>query len=114
MNIFKILTALASLMFIMIGLDKFLSFLTPPCSLEEEISVLVWRALGVVQLCAGVFIWLPRYTKGVAVFFAIFMSIFTIVHLVQGTYDIGGSAFMAVLLAIVAWNPPILSRKILK
>jgi len=30
---------------------------------------------------------------------------FTLYHLVNNTFDIGGSVFMAVILAVIVWNP---------
>jgi uncharacterized membrane protein YphA (DoxX/SURF4 family) len=95
----------------MIGADKFFSFLDPPCSLMSNISPAVLKLLGVLQLASGILIWLPKYRRYVAGFFAVFMLVFTIVHLSQHTYDIGGSAFMAVLLGILAWNPDFLKTK---
>lgn len=92
----------------MVGADKFMAFLEPPCSLEESISPIVWSVLGVLQLAAGILIWIPKFKKYVTGFFMIFMIIFTIVHLTQNTYDIGGSAFMAVLLGLLFWNPSFL------
>lgn len=111
MNLTNVITAICSLLFLSIGADKFLSFLEPPCSMESSISPMVWRGLGVLQIISGILIWLPKYRKYVAGFFAVFMVIFTIVHLVNNTYDIGGSAFMAVLLALLAWNPSFIKGK---
>jgi len=53
----------------MIGADKFLSFLEPPCSLESSIPTIVYSILGVMQIVAGNLIWLPKYRKSVAGFF---------------------------------------------
>lgn len=104
----KIIIGICSLLFIMIGADKFFNFLTPPCSLMDNIPTLIWRILGVLQLAGGILIWLPKFRKYVAGFFVIFMVFFIIVHLSQGTNDIGGAAFMAILLALLFWNPPFL------
>jgi len=111
MNLTTIITAICSLSFFMIGADKFLSFLEPPCSLETSISPTLWSILGVLQLAAGLLIWLPAFRKHVAGFFTVFMTIFSIVHLTQNTYDIGGSAFMAILLGLLTWNPSFLGEK---
>jgi len=78
MNITNIVVAICSLLFFMIGADKFLLFLEPPCSLMSSIPPTIWKMLGVLQLIAGVF-------------FAVFMLVFTIIHLINDTYDIGGS-----------------------
>jgi len=104
MNLTNVLTAIASFFFFMVGVDKFLSFLEPPCSLENSISPMVWQVLGVLQIASGILIWLPTLRKHLAGFWAVFMLIFTIVHLTQSTYDIGGAAFMAVLLGGLVWN----------
>lgn len=111
MNLTKIVTTICSLLFLMVGADKFLNFLEPPCSMMDSISPTVWSVFGVLQLAAGILIWLPKYRKPVAGFFTVFMLVFTIVHLVNGTYDIGGAASMAVLLALLTWNPDFMNRK---
>jgi len=95
----------------MIGADKFFSFLDPPCSLMGSIPTAVWKLLGVLQLAAGVLIWLPKFRRYVAGFFVIFMLVFTIIHLFAQTYDIGGSIFIAILLGLLVWNPGFLIGK---
>lgn len=109
--ILKILVGFCSLMFLMIGADKFLSFLQPPCSLESSIPSVIWSILGVLQIASAILLWLPKYRKHVAGFFSVFMLVFTLVHLSQGTYDIGGSAFMSLLLGLITWNPSFLSGR---
>lgn len=104
MNLTNGLTAIASIFFFMIGMDKFLSFLEPACSLEDNIPTMVWQILGVLQLVSGVLIWSPKFRKHLAGFWAVFMLVFTIVHLTQNTFDIGGSAFMAILLGVLVWK----------
>lgn len=111
MNLKIIITAICSLLFFMIGADKFLSFLEPPCSLETSIPPTVWQILGVLQLASGALIWLPKFRKHITGFFTVFMVVFTVVHLSQGTRDIGGAASMAVLLGLLAWNPSFLGGK---
>ena len=111
MNITNIIIAICSLLFLMIGLDKFFSFLDPPCSLTDSIHPILWNMLGGLQLAAAVLIWSPRFRKYVTGFFFIFMLVFTIVHLSQNTYDVGGAAFMAVLLGLLVWNPNFLRGK---
>jgi len=71
----------------------------------------VWKGLGVLQLAGGVLIWLPKIRRLVAGFFVLFMLFFIVVHLVYGTYDVGGAASIAVLLGLVVWNPSFLSGK---
>ena len=104
MNLTNLLTANASIFFFMVGTDKFLSFLEPPCSLEASISPIIWQALGVLQFASGILIWLPKFRAHLAGFWAVFMVIFSVVHLTQSTYDIGGAVFMAVLLGALAWK----------
>jgi len=77
----------------------------------NNLSPTIWKVLGVLQLAAGVLIWPTKFKKYVAGFFLIFMSAFTIYHLLQNTYDIGGSSFMAFLLALLLWNPSFLGGK---
>jgi len=105
MNLRNLLVLLASAMFLMIGADKFLHYLEPPCSLMDEINPLVWKVFGVLQLLTGILIWLPNWRKRLSLFFASFMLTFTVIHLLKGTSDVGGSAFMAVLLGLITWNP---------
>lgn len=111
MNIKNVIIGICSLLFFMIGADKFLSFLEPPCSLTSSIPAITWKILGGLQLVAGVVIWVPKYRKYVVGFFLVFMIIFTVVHLFHNTYDIGGSVFMAVLLGILVWNPSFIRGK---
>jgi len=111
MNITNIVVAICSLLFFMVGADKFFAFLEPPCSLMEDISTTVWKAIGILQLAAGILIWVPKFRKFVVSFFLGFMLVFTIIHLIQGTYDIGGSVFMAALLGLLVWNPSFLRGK---
>lgn len=111
MNLKNVIIGICSLLFFMVGADKFLGFLEPPCSLESSISPIIWKVFGVLQIASGILIWLPKYRKYVVGFFAVFMIIFTFVHLSQGTHDIGGSASMAVLLGLLAWDPSFLGGK---
>lgn len=111
MNISNIIAGVCSLLFFMIGADKFLSFLEPPCSLEDNISPMVWKALGILQLGAGVLIWSPKYRKAVAGFFTIFMAVFIGIHLSQNTSDYKGAASMAILLGLLYWNPSFMRGK---
>lgn len=111
MNITNVIIAICSLLFLMIGADKFFLFLDPPCTLMGSIPPTIWKLLGGLQLAAGVLIWLPKFRKYVAGFFFVLMLVFIVIHLRENTYDIGGAAFMAVLLALVYWNPAFLSGK---
>jgi len=111
MNLSKIIVGICSILFLMIGIDKFLSFLEPPCSLESSISPIIWSILGVMQIAAALLIWHPNFRKYIVGFFFVFMLIFSVVHLTQSTYDIGGSMFMAVLLGLLVWNPSFIRGK---
>jgi len=107
----KIVVAICSFFFLLIGLDKFFSFMEPSCSLMDSVPVLVWKILGIIQLVSGILIWLPKYRRYVAGFFCVFMIVFILVHLAQQTYDIGGAAFMAVLLGLLVWEPKFMVGK---
>ena len=111
MSVYKIIVAICSLMFIMIGLDKFMGFLEPPCSLEAEIPGVIWQMLGVIQFASALLIWSSKYRKYIVGFFSVFMFIFALVHLSQGTYDIGGAVFMGLLLLLLVWNPKFLGNR---
>ncbi|EDP71052.1 hypothetical protein FBALC1_01172 [Flavobacteriales bacterium ALC-1] len=111
MNILKIITAICSVLFFMVGFDKFFPFMEPPCSLIDNISTTLWKGLGGIQLAAGILIWFSKLRRYVAGFFVIILLFFTIYHLKENTYDIGGSTFMAVLLGILVWNPTFLQGK---
>lgn len=111
MNLIKIITGVCSLFFFLIGIDKFYPFMEPACSLMNEVPSLIWKGLGVIQVISGILIWMPKYRKYVAGFFFVFMIVFTIVHLTQDTYDIGGAIFMAVLLGLIVWDPGFLKGK---
>lgn len=112
MNLSNVITAICSLFFLLIGLDKFLGFLEPACSLMDKIPTTIWGILGVLQILASGFIWVPKFKKYITGFFAVFMLVFIIVHLTQNTYDIGGAAFMGILLGLLAWNPSFLRPKL--
>lgn len=111
MNISNIITAICSLLFFMIGADKFLNFLEPQCSIMDTISPTIWAILGILQIAGGVLIWLPKFRKGVAGFFILFMMFFVVYHLINNTYDIGGAVTMAVLLGLLLWNPSFIRAK---
>ncbi len=111
MNISNVVVAICSLLFIMIGADKFFPFMEPPCTLMNSISPIIWKLLGCLTLAGGVILWFPKYRKYVAGFFICYMLFFIIVHLVHGTYDIGGAASMAVMLGLLVWNPDFIQSK---
>ena len=111
MNLASVIAAICSLLFFMVGLDKFYAFLEPPCSLMDSIPTNVWYLFGVLQFSAGILIWFPMFRKPVAGFFTIFMLTFSVIHLLNGTNDIGGSSFMAVMLGLLFWNPKFIRGK---
>lgn len=111
MNIPNILAGLFSAMLLMVGADKFLNFLQPPCSLMDTLNPTIWKVLGVIQIIGAILTWLPKYRKTVAFFFLGFMTFFTVYHLINETYDIGGSVFMMVLSGLIAFNPGFLRSK---
>lgn len=108
MNFSKILAGICAALFFMIGADKFLNFMEPPCSLMDTFSPVVWKSIGVLQLLGGVLILMPKFRRPVAIFFTVFMISFTIYHLSQKTYDVGGAVFMAAQLGLLAWSPKFL------
>lgn len=110
MNLSKILIALCSLLFLTIGPDKFFPYLEPPCSLMDRINPMAWKFIGVLQIAAGILIWLPKFRNYVVGFFFVFMIIFTVIHFSQNTSDFGGSLFMGVLLGMLVWNPSFINR----
>ena len=111
MNIIKIIVAICSILFFMIGVDKFLSFLDPPCTLMPGIPTTIWYGLGVLQIAAGFLIWIPKYREYIAGFFLVLMLFFIVYHLLENTQDVGGAVFMAVLLALLLWNPGFLQGR---
>ncbi len=111
MNLRNVIIAICSLLFFMIGADKFLGFLEPPCSLADTVPLTVWTIFGVLQLGAGILIWIPKFRRSVAGFFFVFMIVFCIVHIAHGTYDIGGAAAMAVKLGLLVWDPAFIRGK---
>lgn len=111
MNLIQVITAVCSLFFLLIGVDKFFPFMEASCSLIDSIPPAIWKFLGVLELAASILIWWPKFRKYVAGFFFVFMLTFIVVHLMADTYDIGGAAFMAVLLGILLWTPRFLGGK---
>lgn len=110
MKIINVIIALASIMFLMIGIDKFFPFLDPPCSLENSISPVIWKTFGVLQIAAAFLLW-TKWKKLVALFFILFMLCFSVYHISHNTYDIGGALFLAFQLGIIYWNPSFLGGK---
>jgi len=100
---------ICSILFLSVGADKFLHLVEPPCSLEGNINSTIWKVFGVLQIAAGILIWFPKFRKSVSIFFFAFMLTFSVYHLIENTYDIGGSLFMAALLGIIIWNPNFLN-----
>lgn len=110
MNLNLILTAILSILLIMIGVDKFMSFLTP-CTLLAEIQPTILKALGVIQILAGILVWSKGFKSSIAWLMAGLMIYFIIRHLVGGTSDIGGAVFLLVLCLLLIWNPAFLGDK---
>ena len=111
MNLTNVILAYLSFTFVMIGADKFLNFLEPPCSLMGSVPPLVWSVLGVLQIITGVLLWMPKYRKYLAGFWMVFMFIFTVVHLSQSTTDYRGALIMGVILGLLVWNPNFIKSK---
>lgn len=111
MTISDFIAVICSMMFFMIGFDKFYAFLEPPCTLQASIDPSDWKIFGIMQVAAGILIWFPQIRRYVAGFFTIFMLVFTVYHLSAGTSDIAGAIFMAVLLGLLTWNPQFINGK---
>ncbi len=99
----KIITAVFSLLMFMIGVDKFMAFLTP-CNIMASIPTTLWHIIGVLQIAAAFLIWLPRFRKIVAGFFLCLMIYFIVRHLMEGTYDIGGAVFLGLICGLLLRN----------
>jgi len=108
MNFSNFIAGVCAGLFLMIGADKFLHFMDPPCSIMGNISPTIWKTLGVLQLAGGILIMIPKLRRPVAIFFTLFMLFFIIYHLTQNTYDVGGAVSMMVLLGLLIWNPEFL------
>ncbi len=111
MNLEKIVVGIVSLLLLMIGVDKFLGFLEPPCTVMEDIPVGIWKAIGVVQVIAAFLIWQPKFRRSIAGIFLALMIFFIVKHLMSDTTDIGGAVFMGVLCALLLWSPSFLRGK---
>jgi len=111
MTISDFIAVICSMMFFMIGFDKFYAFVEPPCTLMDRISPTIWQAFGFMQVSAGILIWFPQLRRYVAGFFTLFMAFFTVYHLSVGTTDVAGSIFMGVLLGLLAWNPQFINGR---
>ena len=105
MRINQILTAIFSIMLVMIGVDKFFGFLQPACTLQSDINPIVWKAIGIIQISFGILAWNIKWRKSVAWMILGLMIYFSIRHLTAGTNDIGGAVFMGVLAIMIIWNP---------
>ena len=107
----NIILTYLSFTFVMVGADKFLDFLEPPCSLMESVPTTIWYILGVLQIISGILLWMPKYRKYLAGFWMVFMFIFTGVHLSQNTTDYRGALIMGVILGVLVWNPSFIRGK---
>jgi len=111
MHLDKIITGICTILFLMVGADKFLGFMEPPCSMEGHIPPLIWKTMGVLMIISAFLLWLPKYRKHLAGFWAVYMIVFVLVHLTQSTYDVAGAISMAVLLGVLVWNPSFIGGK---
>jgi len=109
--ILKLIVGFCSISFIMIGADKFFHFIQPPCSLEESIPAMLWMTIGGLQFISGILIWSSRFRKPLVGFWMVFMLVITVVHLALGQSDVGGAVFLAILMALLVWNPSLLRLK---
>lgn len=104
MYINQIITGLFSIMLLMIGLDKFLVFLEQ-CSLFSSINPTTLKVIGITQILMGISVWNVKWRSSVAWLILGLMVYFIIRHIVEGTYDIGGAVFMALISILIIWDP---------
>ena len=78
----------------------------------SKVSPILWKTIGGIQIVAGILIWSAKIRKYIAGFMLAILIYFTLYHIIEKTSDIGGSIFMALLLAIIVWNPSALRKKI--
>lgn len=107
----KIVTGILSVLLIMVGADKFLAFLTPPCSLMTDVPPLLWKFIGVVQILSAILVWNPKFRKNIAWLLLGLMVYFSVRHLAEGTSDIGGAVFLGVICILMIWSPGFLRPK---
>ena len=90
---------------IVFGIDKFLEFL-PACSLTAYIPPSAMMATGVLEIILGIALFLNKYTLTVLRLITGLMLGGLILHLLKGTYDVGGAAFGAIvgLILIIAYK----------
>ncbi len=101
-NIYTPLRIIFGILCLIIGIDKFVPFLGG-CTINSEIPSWGSYAIGVLQLLVAVTSLIgikPRLTTYVA------MGVFSIgilLHLINGTYDIGGAVFMVVFAIVLRY-----------
>ena len=92
----QILQIAFALFCIAFGIDKFYQFL-PTCSLISHIPPVGMMVIGVMEILIGIALLLDRYTL-TALRLAVAIIIGGILmHLLTGTYDIGGAVLGSVL-----------------
>ena len=101
----KLITAICSVLLLLIGIDKLYKFMEPECSMMENIDPTLWKTLGLIQILGGILICLPKWRRPVATLFIVLMLFFTFYHLSNQTYDVGGSIFMIFMLGYLIWKP---------
>lgn len=99
-NLKKYLEYFIALNLIILGIDKFIGFIPESCSLMGVGSSLMWKLTGVIEILLGVLLFLGRYTNFILGFIIGLMLWAILMHIVNGTYDIGGAIFLAILCII--------------
>jgi len=92
-NMLQILFAVFCIVF---GIDKFLEFL-PTCSLTNHIPQSGMMVTGILEIILGIALLLKKYTFTALRLVTGIMLGGLILHLMTGSYDVGGAVFGAVL-----------------
>jgi len=96
----KYLIYFIALNLIVLGFDKFFTFIPETCSLMTDLSKPFSYTIGIIEIMLGVLLFLGRFTKAILIFVILLMVWAIAMHLKAQTYDIGGAIFIAVLALI--------------
>ena len=85
---------------IILGIDKFFTFIPAACSLLTEATTSMSYSLGVIEILLGILLFAGKFTKTILIFVVLLMISAIIMHLMNDTYDIGAAIFMAIIAII--------------
>jgi len=105
-KVISLLEYFIALNLIIIGLDKFFTFIPEACSLMIDASKGFLYIIGVFEILLGVLLFFKKSTRIILTLIVLLMIWGILLHLYTSTDDYGGAAFLCIL----ALLPLILSK----